>query len=90
MKRASNILWVALALFGVVPVLEMFQLHPHVEFGHYRIVWAGVRNMGSNFISSETWIMSTKTTITKLGPVWVVNGSVEAAQVILNSFVGKR
>src|SRR5208282_249811 len=44
MKTKIIIVWSVIALLTIVAVLEVFDLHPHIEYGHHRVLWSGFGN----------------------------------------------
>ena len=71
MKNKRIIIWSVITLLTVMAVLEVFDFHPQIYFGHSKVVWSGFRQM-IGFTAIDGNMNGQKFKIIEVGPVSIV------------------
>ena len=72
MKKKRVIIWSVITLLTIMAVLEIFDLHPQLYFGHHRVYWSGFRHM-IGFTTIDGSMDGQKFRMIELGPVSIIN-----------------
>ena len=75
MKKQRIIIWSVITLLTVIAALEVFDLHPSLQAGRWRVCWSGVSHMAfhSSPISGNGVLFQGHGHIYQLGPILILN-----------------